>query len=54
LSWLELTVYDVTGLIEPISDVGIEDQAALAVMNEDTSISTSRVSIDSGECECVS
>jgi hypothetical protein len=38
LSWLELTVYDVTGLIEPIPDVGIEDHTALATMTEDTLI----------------
>jgi hypothetical protein len=38
LSWLELSVYDVTGLIEPIENVGIEDEAALAAMTVDNLI----------------
>jgi hypothetical protein len=37
-SWLELSVYDVTGLLEPIENVGSEDEAALAAMTEDTLI----------------
>jgi len=38
LSWLELSVYDVTGLLEPIENVDIEDEAALAAMTEDNHI----------------
>lgn len=37
-AWLELSVYDMTGLLEPIRNVGIEDEAAMAVMTEDTHI----------------
>lgn len=35
-SWLELAVYDVTGILEPNPDVEIEDEAAHEAMNEDT------------------
>lgn len=35
-AWLELSVYDVTGLLEPIPNVGIDDKAAMDAMNEDT------------------
>lgn len=38
LSWLELSVYDVTGLLEPIENVEIEDEVALAAMTEDNLI----------------
>lgn len=38
LSWLELSVYDVTGLLEPIENVEIEDEVALAAMTEDNFI----------------
>lgn len=38
LSWLELSVYDVTGLLDPMPNVGIEDEAALAAMTEDNHI----------------
>lgn len=38
LDWLELSVYDVTGLLEPMPHVGIDDEAALAAMTEDTHI----------------
>jgi hypothetical protein len=37
-SWLELSVYDVTGLLDPIENVDIEDEAALAAMTEDNLI----------------
>lgn len=37
-AWLELSVYDVTGLLEPIRNVGIEDETAMAAMTEDTHI----------------
>lgn len=36
--WLELSVYDVTGLLEPVPNVGIEDGAAMAAMTNDTYI----------------
>ena len=36
LSWLELSVYDVTGLIEPSPNVDIEDESAMNAMTEDT------------------
>ena len=36
LAWLELSVYDVTGLLEPIPGVAIDDGTALAAMTEDT------------------
>jgi hypothetical protein len=36
--WLELSVYDVTGLLEPIPGVDIEDKIAMAAMTEDTHI----------------
>jgi hypothetical protein len=37
-SWLELSVYDVTGLLEPTPDVGIEDESAMVALNENTHI----------------
>ena len=37
-AWLELSVYDVTGLLEPMLNVGIEEGAARAAMTEDTHI----------------
>ncbi len=33
---LVFSVYDVTGLIEPIARVSVDDEAALAVMTEET------------------
>ena len=38
LSWLELSVYDVTGHHEPMPGVDIEDKIAMAAMTEDTHI----------------
>ena len=37
-SWLELSVYDVTGLLEPMPGVDIEDETAMAAMTEDNHI----------------
>jgi len=38
LSWLELSVHDVTGLLEPTANVEIEDEVALAAMTDDNFI----------------
>jgi hypothetical protein len=38
LTWLELSVYDVTGLLDPIPNVGAEDETAIAAMTEDNFI----------------
>gem|GEM_PF-7048423 len=38
LSWLELSVYEVTGLLEPIPNVDIEDEAAMTAMTEENHI----------------
>ena len=38
LTWLELSVYDVTGLLDPIPNVGVEDETAMAAMTEDNHI----------------
>jgi hypothetical protein len=41
LTWLELSVYDLTGLVEPIPNVGVEDEtvmAAMTAMTEDNHI----------------
>lgn len=37
-AWLELSVYDVTGLLEPMPDIGIEDEIAMAAMTDETHI----------------
>jgi len=37
-SWLELSVYDVTGLLEPIENVDGGDETVLAAMTEDNHI----------------
>lgn len=34
--WLEVSVYDVSGLLEPIPNVRMDDEAALAAMTEET------------------
>jgi hypothetical protein len=36
--WLELSVYDVSGLLEPIPNIGIDHEKALAAMNELTHV----------------
>ncbi len=38
MSWLELAVYDVTGILEPNPDVDINDEIAHQAMNDDTFI----------------
>jgi len=38
LTWLELSVYDVTGLLDPIPNMGVEDEKAMAAMTEDNHI----------------
>lgn len=38
LTWLDLSVHDVTGLLEPNPDVDPKDAAALAAMTEDNAV----------------
>ena len=38
LTWIELSVYDVTGLLDPIPNVDIEDEKAMAAMTENNLI----------------
>lgn len=37
-NWLEVTVYDVTGILEPNPNDVIDDDVSLAAMNDDTYI----------------
>lgn len=34
--WLELSVHDVTGVLEPTPSMGIDDEAAMSAMSDDT------------------
>jgi hypothetical protein len=43
--WLELSVYDVSGLLEPIPNVRMNTEAALAAMTEETHVA--HLSLDS-------
>lgn len=36
--WLELSVFDVTGLLDPVPGVPIKDASAMAAMTDDTHI----------------